>query len=406
MTVRSNDVKRGKRTSKVAEDRPHSKALRALPSTARRTSHVQRASAALAIAIFGASPLNSSCAFRRARWIWILGFALLWPTASFCPLQAAADDSWNTPATDLVWPPPPDEPRIAYVQSIANPSDAGIRGSGLRRFANWLSGAREGNESLGRPFGLALDEADNLCITDTRENVVLFFDKAGRRCYRWEQIGAIRFASPVAVAKLGRTLFVADSAIPAILAFKLEGKLLFRSTENITRPSGLAISGDRLLVADVGGHCIAVFDLHGKFLSRFGVRGTGPGQFNFPTHVAADSHGSIYVTDSVNNRVQVFDSKGNYVRQIGGPGDGPGAFSRPKGVAIDAAGRVYVVDAVFQNVQIFDSDARLLLDFGRPGSGPGEFWLPNGIAIGRDNKIYVSDSYNSRVQVFKYLGKQ
>ena len=338
--------------------------------------------------------------------LWLLGFALLWPVAPFHLPDASAADSKKVPGQGLVWPAPPDEPRIAFVQTISKPSDAGVRGSGFRRMANWITGAQSGDEPLSRPFGLALDEADNLCITDTRENVVCVFDKAARRSYRWEEIGGIRFASPVAVAKKGKILFVADSAIPAIVIFDISGKLLFRINEELTRPSGLAISGDHLVVADAGGHCISIFDLRGKFLSRFGTRGTGPGEFNFPTHVSVDSRGGIYVTDSVNGRVQVFDSKGNFQRLIGGPGDSPGSFGRPKGVAIDSSGRTYVVDAVLHNVQIFDSESRLLLDFGRPGSGLGEFWLPNAAVLGLDNKIYVSDSYNGRVQVFKYIGRK
>lgn len=342
----------------------------------------------------------------RAAWTRLLSFALLWSFASLFNAPAKAPGSANEPAAALVWPPAPDEPRIAYVQSISKPADAGARLSGFRRFSNWISGARQGNEPLNHPFGLALDELNNLCMTDTGANAVCFFDNATKRWYRWEQVGTIRFASPVAVAKKGKTLFVADSLIPAIVAFDLDGKLLFSITEEVARPSGLAISGDRLLVADVAGHCIAIFDLHGKFLGRFGKRGDGPGEFNFPTHVTADSHGNIYVTDSMNSRVQVFDANNKFQRQIGGPGDGPGTFSRPKGVAVDAGGHAYVVDALFDNIQIFDSSARLLLDIGHPGSDPGEFCLPNGIAVGSDNLIYVADSYNGRVQVFKTVGNQ
>ena len=325
-------------------------------------------------------------------------------TAALSCVHAKAADSPSS--AQLVWPLPPDEARIAYVQSISKPADAGTKVSGFRRFSNWLSGAQQGNEALSRPFGLALDDLGNLCMTDTGANAVCFFDAAAKRWYRWEQVGDIRFASPVAVAKKGKTLFVADSSIPAIIAFDLDGKVLFRITQEVTRPSGLAISGERLLVADSVGHCIAVFDLHGKFLSRFGKRGVGPGEFNFPTHVAADSRGDIYVTDSLNSRVQVFDSKGIFVRQIGALGDGAGSFTRPKGVAVDAEGRTYIVDAAFDNFQIFDSTGRVLLDIGHPGNGPAEFWLPSGIAVGRDNRIYVADSFNGRVQVFKSLDKQ
>jgi DNA-binding beta-propeller fold protein YncE len=328
------------------------------------------------------------------------GFVLLWSAFSLVAGYAHAG------APQLVWPPPPDEPRIAYVQSISQPADAGVKASMLHRLSNWVLGTREDGGSLNRPFGIALDEAGDFCVTDTGANAVCYFDRAAKHWYRWEQVGGIHFASPVAVAKEGKTLYVADSALAAIIVFDLDGNLLFRITEGLTRPTGLAISGDRLLVADAAAHCIDIFDLRGKFLSRFGARGTGEGQFNFPTHVTSDSHGNIYVTDSMNSRVQVFDAKGSFERQIGGAGDGPGTFSRPKGVAVDGNGRAYVVDAMFGNVQIFDSTGQLLLDFGHPGAGPGEFWLPNGIAFGRDNHIYVADSYNGRVQVFKYVGQQ
>lgn len=346
-------------------------------------------------------------AFARTARLWrprsgmrLVCAVLLLPPASLLGYRTKAT------AAQLIWPPPPDEARIAYVQSISNPADAGVKVSVFSRLSDWIFGAREGNEMLNRPFGLALDEAGDLCMTDTGADDVCCFDGASKRWYRWTQIGGIGFSSPVAVAKTGKTLFVADSALASVVAFDLDGKLLFRITDGLARPSGLAISGNRLLVTDAASHCIDIFDLGGRFLGRFGARGAGDGEFNFPTHVTVDSHGKIYVTDSMNSRVEVFDGKGNFQRQIGGLGDGPGSFSRPKGVAVDAEGRVYVVDAMYSNVQIFDSDGRLLLDFGQQGSGPGEFRLPSGIVFGRDNLIYVADSYNGRVQVFKYVGQK
>ena len=312
----------------------------------------------------------------------------------------------NTVArTNLAWPPAPLEARVVYVQSISKPEDFGMKSSGFRRFSNWLTGAEKENGALSRPFGIALDELGNLCVTDTGANSVSYFDSKARRWYRWEEIEKVRFASPVAVAKRGRSLFVADSALAAVLAFDLHGRLLFQIKEGISRPSGLAIGKDRLFVADAQQHCIATFDLGGNFVSKFGKRGAGPGEFNFPTHVAVGPNGSVLVTDSMNSRVQVFDPMGKFQRQIGSVGDGPGHFSRPKGVAVDSFGHIYVVDALFDNIQVFDEDGRLLMDLGRSGSQPGEFWLPNGIVISQDNRIYVADSYNGRVQVLKYIGR-
>ena len=306
----------------------------------------------------------------------------------------------------LVWPSPPDPARIAFTQCIQQPADAGARQSGVRRFANWFSGAAVGNEKLSKPFGIAVDDQGGLCLTDTGLNTVAWLDPSSKRWRQWDRVGDIRFSAPVAVAKNGSVLFVADSALGAVIAFGIDGKLRFRIDHDLERPSGLAIVGDRLWVTDVQRHCLVAFDLKGKFRSRFGKRGVGPGEFNFPTHAAADRDGRLYVTDSMNNRVQVFDSNGTFQAQIGSAGDASGYFGRPKGVAVDSFGHVYIADAAFDTIQIFDRTGAFLLSLGGSGSAPGEFWMPNGIAIDRENRIYVSDAYNRRVQVLRYVGGQ
>lgn len=37
---------------------------------------------------------------------------------------------------------------------------------------------------------------------------------------------------------------------------------------------------------------------------------------NFPTGIACDSTGRVYVADSLNNRVQIFDEKGKFLKNI------------------------------------------------------------------------------------------
>lgn len=325
---------------------------------------------------------------------------------------ARSPQSGGEPAR--VWPAPPETPRLAYAGAFAQPADFGVKLSGLRRFSNWLTGAQKGNEPLLKPFALALDENDDLCVTDTGANAVCFLDRRANRWLRWSGLehrggrgrSTVLFASPVAVAKRGETIFVADSARGCVLAFDLKGQLLFQITNRLHRPSGLALAGDRLWVADAAQHAVFAFTLRGEFVMSLGRRGTGAGEFNFPTHLAADSEGRLYVTDSMNARVQVFDSDGQFASQLGRLGDSPGHFGRPKGVAVDRRGRVYVVDALFDTVQIFDRDGRLLLSLGGPGAGPGEFWLPNGIAISRNDEIFIADAYNRRIQLLRYIGPE
>jgi len=303
------------------------------------------------------------------------------------------------------WPPPPAEARVVYVRDIASPADIGAKPSFLSRLADWVTGVAKNKGRLDKPFGLCLDDSGNLLVTDTGANAVCLLDLARKKWTRWESVGKTRFKSPVAVARHGQTIFVADSALGKVIAFDEKGKLLFEITKELDRPSGLARLGDKLYISDSQRHQVVVCGVRGEFVSKFGRRGGGPGEFNFPTHVSVDAGGRICVTDSLNNRIQIFDANGQFVRAFGSAGDGPGCFSRPKGVAADGDGHLYVVDAVFDNVQVFDDQGRLLLNWGEAGTGPGQFWLPNAIAIGRGNEIYVADSYNHRIQVFRYTGK-
>ena len=327
--------------------------------------------------------------------------------------QAAACLGWLLPSfspaatnlPSLVWPAPPDAARIAYVTSIHRPADAGIKASGWGRLTRWLTGSDKGNEPLQKPFGLALDDQDNLCLTDTGAHAVCFFDRTKKQWQRWTQLGDLAFSSPVAVAKYQQIFFVADSGLASVVAFNSKGKLLFQITNGLERPCALTVNPERLWVADSQRHCVSAFDLAGRFLAALGRRGSGPGEFNFPTHLAQDAAHNLFVTDSGNGRIQMFDASGQFLRQVGSLGDNLGHFGRPKGVAVDALGHVYVVDALFDNLQIFDRESRFLMPLGAAGTGPGQFFLPSGIGISRHNEIFVADTYNHRVQVLQYVGE-
>jgi len=307
------------------------------------------------------------------------------------------------PVPDLVWPAPPDPPRIRYVQSIRVPADVGMRRNAAVRFFRWVTGADE-EDRLAKPFGIAVDEVGNLCLTDTATASVSVIDTAKKTWHRWDRAGSVPLISPVAIAKRRETVFVADSALGAVIVFSDRGKLIQQLTNHLERPVAIALAGESLLVADSARHCIVEFDQDGRYVSEFGRRGDQPGDLNFPTHLATDGEGQIYVTDSMNGRIQIFDRNHQYRTTIGQTGDCVGCFSRPKGVAVDSFGHIYIVDGNFDNIQIFNQEARILLPFGSTGEQPGQFWLPNGIAISENNDIYIADCYNRRVQVFTYVG--
>ncbi len=313
------------------------------------------------------------------------------------------------PLPELIWPQPPEVPRISLENVLSRPRDMGIEEGAFQGFLRYLSGRPE--PALVSPHGLAVDAQGRIYVVDAYLKKVHVFDRGAARHVLWPAAaGGADLVSPIGIAvdeRRGR-VYVSDSAQALVRVFARDSgePLGEMRSGGMGRPTGVAVNTvtDELLVVDTVNAVVLRFALADQRLLGFiGSEGIDAGRFHAPTHIAVSRSGEIIVTDSLNFRIQVFSAKGVFVRSFGAPGDSPGYFSRPRGVAVDSDGNIYVVDALFDNVQVFDQDGRLLMAFGEPGGEPGEFWLPSGIAIDGHDRIYVADSYNKRVQVFRYL---
>lgn len=142
-----------------------------------------------------------------------------------------------------------------------------------------------------------------------------------------------------------------------------------------------------------------------EFVSKWGGQGGGGGLFNYPTGIAIDVDGNVYVADTLNNRIQKFDPNGNFVTMWGKQGYGDGEFYSPLGVAVDSAGFIYVAGGNSAYIQKFDSDGNFVLKWGTGGEGDGQFRSPSGIAVDDETgHVYVTDTGNHRVQKFDLYG--
>jgi sugar lactone lactonase YvrE len=268
---------------------------------------------------------------------------------------------------------------------------------------------RKPAQGMVSPIAVAVGPGGRVFVADPGVRGVHVFDLETRAYEIWRPPAEVSpFTQPVGLAALeGGGLLVSDSADAALFVFDEAGGFVGTVGDGLLqRPVGVAVdeTGGRVFVADAAAHLVVVLALDGEEITRFGGRGTGPGEFNFPTHLALGADGSVFVADTLNFRVQAFAPDLSPRLSIGSKGDLPGYFAQPKGIAVDAAGRVFVVDAHFEAVQIFDSGGALLMAFGREGSGPGEFWLPAGVNIDKRGWIWIADSYNRRVQAFAYVG--
>jgi DNA-binding beta-propeller fold protein YncE len=324
----------------------------------------------------------------------------------------------------LVWPEPPNLPRVRYTNYFAGMKFA-TTVDNKKPKQSWmdrLAGGQTQDEKVSRrdfpfqllgPYGMAVDSKDRLYVADQKVGAVFVFNTETRETELIRNGVEAHFAmiNAIAVDDNDR-VFVSDGKLAKVLVFDANHKVEAQISEGLVDPLGLAIDTERrlLYVVDTKQDVVLVYDADSlKPLRKIGTPGrkhtlTGPGEFSLPTNVALDKEGNVYVTDSLNFRVEIFDAEGNFVSQFGQHCDAIGCFERPKGIAVDTDGHIWVVDTNLALVEIFNRDGELLAYVGGPGRSLGRFNDPMGIAIDKNNRVFVSEQYPwGRVQQFRYI---
>jgi hypothetical protein len=302
----------------------------------------------------------------------------------------------------LVWPMPPDEPRIEYVKTFTGESD--FPGA-LTGFLKAIGGEARGVQ-LSRPFDVCLDDSGRILVTDVVQGVIAF-DTTHRSVTRLGEKSRISLASARGIASGHGKTFIGLSEPGQIAVLGPNDSLLYLIGKRETFPNPLDIVCDtarnRLIIVDNKLHNVFLYSESGDSIMALGKRGEAPGQFNFPQSAAIDSAGNIYVCDAFNFRIEVFNTAGIYQRSFGRQGNVFGMFERMKGIALDSYRNIYVLDALHQNFQIFSNEGKMLLPVGEQSAGNEGFQNPVSIFIDANNTIYVTDQINARVQVFRLL---
>jgi len=165
----------------------------------------------------------------------------------------------------------------------------------------------------------------------------------------------------------------------------------------------------KVYVADSPNNKIKIYNSDGSYFNSFGSWGQGDYEFDHPTFVSISPvNGDIYVADHWNHRVQVFDENFVYKTTLGVTGESGSDnshFAYPTGIAIDQNGDIFVGDIDNYRVQkcsLTESAYVCETLIGELGVNDGEFGhiVPRGIALDDEGRIYVADDWNSRVQVF------
>lgn len=177
-----------------------------------------------------------------------------------------------------------------------------------------------------------------------------------------------------------------------------------------------------LYVADQNNHTIRKLTSSGVVTTLAGVAGIpgtadgahGVARFNFPSAVAVDGSGNVYVADASNQTIRKIEPSGMVTTLSGSAGasgsaDGVGPearFNTPVGVAVDAAGTVYVADHdnhTIRKVTAAGAVTTLAGTAGTSGSADGtaaaaRFSSPVSVAVDSDGTVYVTDQDNSTIR--------
>jgi sugar lactone lactonase YvrE len=152
---------------------------------------------------------------------------------------------------------------------------------------------------------------------------------------------------------------------------------------------------------------------------RFGGDG-GPAtqaSLNFPTAVAVDLQGTLYIADTMNHRVRRVDATTGIITTLagigqarfsgdGGPAD-QAALNEPAALALDGTQRLFIADQTNHRVRVVDLATGRIATFAGTGSatydGDGvsaasaSLASPSGLVV-HDGRLYIADTFNGRIR--------
>jgi hypothetical protein len=281
---------------------------------------------------------------------------------------------------------------------------------------------------LNEPFGLAVDGIGNLYIADTVNHRIR---KITATTGYISTVAGSGNACPTPTATCGdggsATASGADLNQPFGVAVDGAGNL-YIADANDNRIRKVTVAGILSTVAGTGTACGSTTAKCGDG----GPDTASGANLSYPNGVSVDGGGNIYIADSSNNRIRMVTAATGYLSTVAGsgtgcssstPGCGDGGFatasgadlSFPTGIALDGVGNLYIADQGENRIRkvtvatgylstVAGSGSRCSSSTAACGDGGSatasgaDLGDPQGVAIDSAGNLYIADNFNSRVR--------
>jgi uncharacterized repeat protein (TIGR01451 family) len=307
--------------------------------------------------------------------------------------------------------------------------------------------------TLSDPEGLAIDSAGNIYIADTGNNCVrrvypngTILTIAGTGAYGYSGDGgaatSATFVNPAGIAvDTAGNVYVADSGNHAVRKISASGVITTIAgngnpgysgdggvavSAELDNPTGVAVDSSRnVYVADMYNCVIREITASGEIVTFAGNRIPGylgdgsqatAAELAYPSDVAVDGSGNVYIADSQNSVVRKVSTAGVIGTAAGNgtagyAGDSGSAtlakLNFPSGVAVTASGTLYIADSDNSRVRQVTSSGTITTVAGNGaygGSGNAALVNPAGVAVDSGGNLYIADEGTNTVRKLSATG--
>ena len=260
---------------------------------------------------------------------------------------------------------------------------------------------------LHYPAGIALDGLGNVYIADQYSHRIRKITVA---------TGIITTIAGTGISGFngdGMTATSAQLSYPAGIALDSSGNIYIADEENNRIRKITVATG---MITTIAGYGIAGFSGDGG--------GANGAQINFPSGVAVDNSGNVFIADYNNHRIRKVTATTGGIATIAGTGtaglsgDGAAATSAqlnyPVGVALDGSENVYISDAENYRIRKISVATGIITTIAGTTNNLGTFTgdggaatsatldIPTSIVIDHSGSVYIADHGHERVRKITY----